>query len=78
MLEPGVKIFPADVFIQTQIIIAEINLLKIATGTISATPLPIPVKGKKPSDVHQEAVAMEYLLDQIDMLEQLVKTMESK
>ena len=78
MLEPGVKIFPADVFIQTQIIIAEINLLKIATGTISATPLPIPVKGKTPSDVHQEAVAMEYLLDQIDMLEQLVKTMESK
>ena len=77
-LMSGAKFLPTDVFIQTQIIIAEINLIKIATGTVSATPLPIPVKGKSPSDVHQQAVTMDYLLGQIGMLEQLVKTMASE
>lgn len=77
-LKPDVKIQPADVFIQSQIVIAEINIIKLATGTVSATPLPIPVKGKKPSDVHQQAVLLEYFLAQIDMLEKTVQDMASK
>ncbi|MCG8633250.1 MAG: hypothetical protein MI863_05445 [Desulfobacterales bacterium] len=78
VLKPGAKILPTDVFIQTQIIIAEMKIIKIATGTVSATPLPVPVTGKTPSDVHQQAVTLEYLLGQIGALEKLVKIMETK
>ncbi len=63
---------PADVFIQTQIIIAELNLLKMGTGTISSTPLVIPVSEKIPSDVHQQAAMIEYLLKQVKPLQKII------
>jgi hypothetical protein len=63
---------PFDVFVQTQIIIAELNLLKINTNTISSTPLAIPVTGKTPTDVHQQATLLQYLLPQIRTLRSLV------
>lgn len=59
------KIFPRDVFFQTQIIIAELNLLKRPLKTISSTPLPIPVEHKVPSDVHRQALMARYLLEQV-------------
>jgi hypothetical protein len=60
------EIRPRDVFLQTQIIIAELNLLKLRTETISSTPLAIPVKGtKSPTDVHEQASLIEYLLRQV-------------
>ena len=77
-LDPGMDIKPMDVFVQTQIIIAEINLLKMGTGTVSVTPLPISVTGKTPSDVHQQAALMKYLLGQIEPLEKLVAVMEKR
>jgi len=68
---------PGDVFIQTQIIIAELNLLKMRTGTMSSTPLPIPVSEKVPSDVHQQASMVEYLLKQIIPLQKMINEMEN-
>ena len=58
---------PRDVFFQTQIIIAELNKLKSHTNTVSSTPLPIPVsRTKVPSDVHEQASLVEYLLRQVN------------
>ena len=54
-----------DVYLQTQIIIAETNLLKLGTGTYDSTPLPISVTGKVPSNVHQQGVLLEFLVTQI-------------
>ncbi len=68
---------PADVFVQTLIMIAELNLLKMATGTVSSTPLAIPVSGKTPADNYHQAVMVKYLLSQViplqDMMKQLGK-----
>lgn len=61
----GQTLQPADVFVQILIIIAELNLLKMKTDTISATPLAIPVVNKNPQDVHQQALMVQYLLSQI-------------
>ena len=61
------SIYPRDVFFQTQIIIAELNLLKDKYKTISSTPLPIQVEGKVPSDVHRQASLANYLLDQLEV-----------
>ena len=60
-----------DVFVQTQIIIAELNFLKMRTGTISSTPLAIPVFGKVPTNVHQQAAMVRYLLEQIKPLQKM-------
>lgn len=69
---------PSDVFIQIQIIIAELNLLKMATGTVSLTPLPVPVSGKVPTDVHQQAQMVRYLLSQITPLQEMVASPKSE
>ena len=58
---------PIEPFLQSQIMIAELNLLKLKTGTVSSTPLPIPVEGKTPTDVYDEAALMSYLLDQVSV-----------
>jgi hypothetical protein len=50
---PQGEIDPAYPFIQTQIIIAELNLLKVHLKTFSSTPLPIPVSGKTPTHAQQ-------------------------
>ena len=52
---------------QTQIILAELNHLKMLTTTTSSTPLAVPVNETKlPSDVHQQASLVEHLLLQVD------------
>ena len=62
----GVKIRPRDVFFQTQVIIAELNLLKMQLSTVSTTPLPVPVSDDTtPTDVHGQATMLEYLLGQV-------------
>ncbi|MBF0224334.1 MAG: hypothetical protein HQK76_02665 [Desulfobacterales bacterium] len=77
MLDDFSKINPADVFIQVQIIIAELNLLKRAIGTISSTPIPIAVNGKTPSDVHEQLVLLKYLLLQIEPLQEMMSKINS-
>ncbi len=69
---------PADVFVQTQIIIAELNLLKMGTGTVSSTPLAIPVSGKVSRDVHQQAFMIRYLLAQVLPLQEMVRKVRSE
>lgn len=71
-VDKNATLHPADVFIQLQVIIAELNLLKMGTGTISSTPLAIPVSGKTPSDVHQQVVLARYLLAQILPLREMI------
>ena len=62
----GVKIRPRDVYFQTQVIISDLNLLKMQLGTISTTPLPVPVSDDTtPTDVHGQATMLEYLLGQV-------------
>lgn len=62
---PEYEVRPRDVFLQTQIIIAELNLLKMRLNTVSTTPLPVPVSADTtPTDVHGQATMIEYLLDQ--------------
>lgn len=53
--------------IQSQILIAELNRLKIALNTPSSTPLVIPVEGKTPTDVFGELLLTQYLLQQIKL-----------
>lgn len=64
---------PLDVFIQSQIVIAELNLIKLATKTIKTTPLPVIEPGKTPSDVHQRAAHVAYLISQVSQLDKLKK-----
>jgi hypothetical protein len=70
------ELHPADVFIQTQIIIAELNLLKMGTGTVSSTPLAVPVSGKVPADVHQQVGMLRYLLGQVLPLQNMVEELK--
>ena len=55
----------ADAFIQTQLIIAELNLLKLELGNPSSAPLPIAVDDKSPAHVYQQASKLEQLIKQI-------------
>ncbi len=64
---------PADVFVQTQIIIAELNLLKMGTGAVSSTPLAIPVSGKTPADSYRQGMMVRYLLSQVKPLQDMMK-----
>ena len=59
------KIKPIDVFLQTQFIIAELNLLKIPMKISSTTNSPKPITGKTPSDVYQEMAHIAYMLERI-------------
>lgn len=62
---PEGEINPIGPFIQSQIIIADLNRLKLATGTTSVTPLAIPVSGKTPTDLHGQVASLGYLLKQV-------------
>ncbi|MEW4451348.1 hypothetical protein AB1L30_01560 [Bremerella sp. JC817] len=59
----GEKIIPADVFLQTQILIAELNLLKYTTGTTAPTPPTNVFSGKTPAKVYNEACWASYILE---------------
>jgi hypothetical protein len=75
--EIDVQLHPADVFVQTQIIIAELNILKLGTGTVSVTPIPKAVSGKKPADVYRQALMAKYLLSQIVELQDMTETLSN-
>lgn len=63
---PEGKINPRDVYFQTQIIIAELNLIKYRVRTNSSTPLTIEVSDDTtPTDVFQQALMVEHLVRQI-------------
>jgi hypothetical protein len=62
---PAGEVGPDYPFVQTQIIIAELNLLKVHLQTTSSTPLAIPVAGKTPTHVQQQALLMHHLLQQV-------------
>ncbi|VAW83122.1 hypothetical protein MNBD_GAMMA13-1721 [hydrothermal vent metagenome] len=59
------KVRPIDVFLQTQFIIAELNLLKMPMDINSTTNSPKPVTGKTPSDVYQQMKYVEYMLNRV-------------
>ncbi|NOX75980.1 MAG: hypothetical protein GXP17_05075 [Gammaproteobacteria bacterium] len=56
---------PIDVFLQTQFIIAELNLLKIPMNIHSTTNSAKPTAGKIPSDVYHEMKHIDYMLDRL-------------
>ena len=60
---------PRDVFFQTQVIIAELNLLKAPLATKSSSPLTIPVTGKTPTHVYEQATMILHLLKQVKLPE---------
>ena len=64
---------PLDVFYQSQIIIAELNLIKLGSHTTNITPVAINVTGKAPSDVHQQISYINYLMAQLETLTHIVK-----
>lgn len=67
---PGLATRPRDVFLQSQIIIAELNLLKMQLNTVSATPLPLPAdQDTTATDVYSQATMLEYLLLQVGQLD---------
>ena len=59
------KVKPIDVFLQTQFIIAELNLLKMPMGVNSTTNSVKPVSGKTPSDVYYEMMHINYMLERL-------------
>ena len=58
----GEKILPGDVFLQTQMIIAELNLLKLVTKTTTATPPTDVTTDRTPAQVRAEALWSDYIL----------------
>lgn len=59
------KVLPVDVFLQTQFIIAEINLLKRPFEVSSTTNSPKAMTGKIPSDVYYDLKHVEYMLQRL-------------
>ncbi|MBB1076130.1 hypothetical protein HUU62_17120 [Rhodoferax sp. 4810] len=55
----------ADVFLQTQIIIAELNIIKMSQKIVSVTNLAQPVTGKTPTDDYQAIKHIDYMLERI-------------
>lgn len=56
---------PIDVFLQTQFIIAELNLLKLPLNIHRITNSAKPTTGKIPSDVYHEMKHINYMLDRL-------------
>jgi len=59
------NILPLDILLQTQFIIAELNLLKLPLNIINITNGPRPFKNKTPSDVYQEMKHINYMLTRL-------------
>src|SRR5205807_2309671 len=53
-----------DAFVQTQIVLAELNRIKLAIGVNENTPLAIRAEGKTWADAYNQAVLVNYLLGQ--------------
>ena len=76
ILPESQDVTPDDVFLQVQILIAELNLIKFSTNTISSTPLPVLVSGKTPKDAHQKVFELRYIISQAPSLIKLVAEMK--
>lgn len=57
------KVRPADVFIQTQLIIAELNILKKLTATTAITRPTMPAENMTPRDVCGQLIWTSYILE---------------
>ncbi len=55
----------ADVFLQTQVIVAELNIIKMSQKILSVTNLAQPVTGKTPADAYQAIKHIDYMLERI-------------
>ncbi len=66
-----------DAFVQSQIILAELNLIKLRTGSADSTPLAVPTGGKSATDVYNQAVLLEYLIGQIPQMRRMPRRAES-
>jgi hypothetical protein len=60
-----------DAFVQTQILLAELNRLKLNVGTTESTPLAIRSEGKTWTDAHNQAALLNYLLGQFSDVRRL-------
>jgi hypothetical protein len=63
-----------DAFVQTQIVLAELNRLKLGIGNTDATPLAIRSDGKTWTDAYNQAVLLNYLLAQFSDLRRMTST----
>lgn len=59
------SVAPIDVFLQTQFIIAELNMLKMPMKISTSTNNAKPTSGKTPSHVFHEMKHLEYMLDRL-------------
>lgn len=64
-IESYSQIKPIDVFLQTQFVIAELNLLKMPMNITSTTNNAKPASNKTPSDVYHEMKHISYMLDRV-------------
>ncbi len=60
-----------DAFVQTQIVLAELNRLKLALGATANTPLAVRSEGKTWTDAYDQAVLVNYLLAQFGDLRKM-------
>lgn len=70
---PHTVLHPSDIFIQSQIILAELNALKIASKTSSISPEAIVAKGKNSADILHQVRLLRYLANQIPLLSAMVQ-----
>jgi len=59
------EITPTDIFLQTQLIIAELNLLKLALNIQATTNREKPFVDKTPSNVFYQMQHIEYMLNRL-------------
>ncbi len=70
---PHKKVEAADIFVQSQIILAELNALKKASNTSSISPEAIPVTGKSAADLLYQLRLLRYLANQLPSLSAMVQ-----
>jgi len=67
----GENVAGQNVFVQAQIVLAELNRIKVATGTAQSTPLAIAATEKTWTDAYNQAALLDYLLSQFGELRRL-------
>ena len=66
-LPTELEVTPLLPFLETQVLIAELNALELRLGGSRATPPAVPVSGKTPTDVLEQVVFLEHLLGQLSV-----------
>ncbi|MBU0680939.1 MAG: hypothetical protein KKD73_05910 [Proteobacteria bacterium] len=70
---PHKNLQPCDIYIQSQIILAELNALKKASNTSSISPEAIPVTDKTAADLLYQVKVLRYLANQLPTLSTMVQ-----